>query len=39
LAVSIEASEAPELPEFDRITAEEGTQAVLAWQEVRRFMG
>ncbi len=35
LDVSIEASETPESREFDRILAEEGTKAALAWQEAR----
>jgi enoyl-CoA hydratase len=35
LDVSIEASETPESREFDRIIAEEGIKAALAWQEAR----
>ncbi|MCH8890002.1 MAG: enoyl-CoA hydratase/isomerase family protein, partial [Myxococcales bacterium] len=35
LDVSIEASETPESREFERIIAEDGTKAALAWQEAR----
>jgi len=35
LDVSIEASETPESREFDRIMAEQGTKAALAWQQAR----
>jgi hypothetical protein len=35
LAVGVEAGEPPESREFDRITAEEGTKAALAWREAR----
>jgi hypothetical protein len=35
LDVSVEASETPESREFDRIMAEEGTNAALARREVR----
>jgi len=39
LDVSIEASETPESREFDRIMAEQGTKAALAWQQARILKG